>query len=317
MFGEPPATMTASGFADALELAARAWDLECSTARFTVAGTALIPADPSDGSTTVEIVHSGWETRGYQLTQAAVTEIRYETAQGRWFISDTDVFLNADTFDWTAANAPDLRAVLTHELGHALGIAHPCEHGSVNGEPDCATYSPTELPLMYPDYQSGAWTPRADDVAAACWLYPPDACATATCASGEYCNAGECSPIPMCATGDPCAYGQCSLAGETAGMCVVRGQDGAPCDQGNDCMSRLCLTSAHAGSYCTEACADDADCAGMQRCAMVGGAQVCAPLDVSGGCSVATATGAGRRSTGVALVGIALLAAYGRRRKRT
>ena len=65
------------------------------------------------------------------------------------------------------ATSYDLPSILTHEVGHFLGMAHSTEPCTVGGD-DC--------PTMNPFYTTGSDAYRsleADDVAGICAVYPP------------------------------------------------------------------------------------------------------------------------------------------------
>jgi len=105
---------------------------------------------------------------------------------------DADLELNSETYDFTAgaANGLDISDVITHEVGHFLGLSH----SNVSGA------------LMSKDYATVRLTSELfteDDVAAICAAYPPGAALA--------CPA---PPAP--------AYDECQLApGERAHNCKI------------------------------------------------------------------------------------------------
>lgn len=263
----------------ALVDATEAWTLPCADFQGVLVGPSGHAPDSSDGVTTIAVVRSGWTDRGYSPTQAANTEAVYEEHSNAVVLTDADVFINADTIDWSTGDL-DLRAVLTHELGHALfGLTHPCG-GSLG--PDC-TPAISAAAIMHPIYQVGAWEPRPDDVAGACSLTFEQPCEGLVCAADEYCDGQACVQAPSCADGERCE-GVCGLGGPTRDMCIDPGSQGAPCASGDDCAGRLCLT-ARAISYCTRSCTAADECTVDQVCRPVEGVLVCAP-PIQSGCSV-------------------------------
>lgn len=297
----------------AARLAAAAWEVGCTPLVLDLAGIAMADASPTDEITTIEVVLAGWRERGYAADRAAITEARYVETEWGWEIADADVLVNGDTIDWSARGAPDLRSVLVHELGHVLGIAHPCEHEGDGDVPLCEPEH-AERSVMYPDHAPDAYSLRAEDVEAVCTLYPRRECAAASCGPGTVCEVDRC--VPVCASGELCPSGVCAMGADLEGRCIAGRSEGAPCEVGNDCDSRLCLTSMHAGSYCTRACAGDAECPGAQACREVEGWRVCAPRAAPPAQSCAVSGGAASPPGWIVVLSLALVAQAGRRHGR-
>jgi hypothetical protein len=92
----------------------------------------------------------------------ALTTVTFGVDDGRIFEAYTEV--NSAQKQLTVAEPPpagsqayDLRAILTHEAGHFLGIAHATSMSSI----------------MYAYYQPAAVDLTPDDVTAICTVYPP------------------------------------------------------------------------------------------------------------------------------------------------
>jgi uncharacterized protein (TIGR03382 family) len=96
------------------------------------------------------------------VSTLALTTVTYGVDDGRIFEAYTEV--NSAQKQLTIADPPppggqayDLRAILTHEAGHFLGIAHATNTSAI----------------MYAYYQPGAIVLMPDDVDAICTVYPP------------------------------------------------------------------------------------------------------------------------------------------------
>ena len=113
------------------------------------------------------IWHSQWPPAG--VTDAyitkdmpAVTTVIYNTDTG--LIVDADIDLNAQDFFWTTTDdstkaATDIQNIMTHEIGHLLGLAHTDEKSAV----------------MYERTHQGELSKRtlhADDILGLCTIYP-------------------------------------------------------------------------------------------------------------------------------------------------
>jgi hypothetical protein len=135
-----------------------------------------------------------WQYRGIDGTLAK-TSVTYNDQTGE--IYDADIEVNAANNTVTITDDPpkveyDLQAILTHEVGHFIGIAH----------------SPDFDAVMFASYNPGSTSQRTltdDDRAAVCAIYPPNsgvACNTeprggfsATCEDPD--TGGLCSAAPL------------------------------------------------------------------------------------------------------------------------
>lgn len=133
-----------------------------------------------------------WRYRGIDGTLAK-TSVTYNDETGE--IYDADIEVNTAFNEVTITDNPaeiqyDLQAILTHEVGHFIGLAH--------SEQDTA--------VMYESYTPGSTSQRTltvDDVAAVCAAYPPN--------NGVACNAEPRGGFsPTC--DEPESAGGCSTA---------------------------------------------------------------------------------------------------------
>ncbi len=129
----------------------------------------------------VALVPSSWSATGRPVRAVGLTTTEFVSQTGR--IVKADVELNGDNFTFTdtTRGCPltieyDMRAVLTHEFGHLLGLDHTREF--VGNETD---------PTMAPEVaacESAKRTLEPDDRAGVCALYP------------SFKPAQPCSPLP-------------------------------------------------------------------------------------------------------------------------
>lgn len=309
---------------DALISALDAWQAPtCTGFRAAYGGLTGTPAAAGDGVSTIEVVAAGWLVRDLPPGRGATTDVQLarEAVSGHAEITEADVYLNFDEHEFSmgaaTVDALDAHAVILHELGHLLGLGHPCGD---SGAPACGDIDETSA--LFPIY-GGLRALSDDDRAGVCALYPGDVCVP-SCAEGSVCLRGmcvdtcsgsSCEPPPdgctdgscadeACLAESDCSHSVCSYFGVSTGRCVPPGSTGAACAHGEDCASGLCLASSQLGrSVCTRACTFEGECGVDQRCAAVADASVCAPLEPpAGGCSAASSR------TGHTGVGCVLLA---------
>jgi hypothetical protein len=192
-----------------LRAAASHWQTSCSYLALEIGDAVARGADSSDHVNTVSF-RTPWCVQGDPASESrcadpeaiALTNLSYVSAPGApddGKLLDADIELNAERY--TFATGPgtnprpgttveDLESVLTHELGHLMGMGHTC--GLVGGTEgldqdgarpprciDVPTLPPAEQSLivhsvMYPFAPPGQVNhqPSADDQAGLCAIYP-------------------------------------------------------------------------------------------------------------------------------------------------
>lgn len=200
----------------AVEDALAAWQKpECTSVKPRFAGWADEAPTPEDEVNTIGWI-SDWHAKDLPTSAPGNTDLAYRGSASAWHIAEADVLLNAEDFDWAELS---LTTVLTHELGHALGLNHPCEDGGADGAPNCAKATELETSsVMYPDYDPMRAALGEDDVAGICYLYPGsqecdggcgprgvciddrchETCGDAVCKADEACGAWGCAPANGC-----------------------------------------------------------------------------------------------------------------------
>jgi len=264
--------MSTDAIEEAVQGAFDAWkDVNCSTITFSFKGYKNF--DPQNGIH-VTFKENSWDPAVGDALAYSVSE-----SSGNGTISSNDVVVNAKDSKWSNSGAwgtNDLQGVLTHEIGHSIGLDHSREFTST------MFFSGGNLKLR---------TLEEDDEKGACFLYPSgaftkglpcDACdKSQECQYGycwsvggghSYCGAnctnnGQCPSGFECATLDNSVEKQCW---PTNGYCNQWGQNvglGDFCFGHEVCESGICLVtgdSAFCSKQCTSSnqCGQDMSCSG-------------------------------------------------------
>lgn len=261
----------------ALDASVDAWrGAACGALTIDVVRSRPTRARTGDGRVTVEWRDDDWASAGLSAQAAGTTDVVYQQAtSGDWEIVDADVHLNARHFTWSvdgdgeASGPRDVQAVLTHELGHVLGLLHPCDIGDDPEAPACDARPADAASTMSPIYSGLAQrTIGIDDAAGLCHLYGPSC--DPGCGPGQRCLDGMCAH--PCG-GDVCQRDElCTPEGCTVAVCRdARGPaarcGGAelrdPCDTDEDCNTGFCSSDAHCSQPCgaQDWCPDGLQCA--------------------------------------------------------
>ena len=211
------------------------------------------------------------------------------------FRAQADICFNGADHGWTTDGnfrdgQADVGSIATHEIGHFIGLDHPCDGGDGSAETNC---NGAERSVMTPVWNNEVFRrPLADDEEGLRSLYPADD-------SGSGCE-GPFGPGERCGCDDDCVTGllcvsqpdgdarcaapcradaadcgvgaTCVLsspgggADSAGGVCVAVVSDkpaGAVCNLGTECGSGTCSTLFSLGQrICVVACEKEQDCAG-------------------------------------------------------
>lgn len=198
-------------------------------------------ATTGDDGVNVVIFHDDvWPA---ELVPGAVAQT-VVTTDGSGFYGDADIHINGKDFRFSLDGAPgtlDLRSILVHELGHALGLGH----------------SNDARATMFASGSSLRWRSlENDDRDGVCSLYPGTGaagCDVAPCPAPYTCVAGACQRPK--ATGG--GRDVCAPCDRVSDACEAAGDDARCIDIG---------AGASAGRVCGRGCAVDLDCGAGFRC---------------------------------------------------
>jgi hypothetical protein len=316
---------------EALQSAASSWGVSCSTMRVEVQTSTSADVRPEDGINSVHWVDQGWAGLAQGLAQdpsvAAFTDVQLEkSTNGGWRIAEADIYLNAEAFSWSkqgGAGKLPIRQILLHEMGHVLGLLHPCGDADT---PACSSDPVFGQCVMNPVYSESRGMLSPDDVAGACFLYPvsctDDGCAKkgsgepcavdADCRPGLDCRAGVCFQ-GKAIVGAPCVSDADCASGACAGSCVDRCDRNADCETGatcnvdtrgvgrclgrvkgfgsacsaaEQCASGKCILDDANAGVCTVSCASSDSCPSGWQCGDDKVSHVCVPQPNLSSCAI-------------------------------
>jgi len=311
----------------ALEAALETWRAPACT-EVAIASVQLTerPASTGDGYSVVQWVADDWTKSGFDSEVPAITDLVYADVDGGQVIVEADIYLNAEHHEWTLdeeppAHARHLVAVLTHEVGHVLGLLHSCELDTDidPNAPLCGHAESLEPVSMHPAYNFDQISLESDDIDGICFLYPArsedvaDATGPFRFTQTTAIDGGVGLDIADVAR-------QSNCEGEPS--CIAQPADfGLPCDKGEpaQCSSGHCLDSFSGNAVCTRECRPGHACPHGWRCQNFDDRAVCVPSEPAGHCAVGSleVRDAESRSitfSGAIVVGCLLALRYRRRR---
>lgn len=180
---------------EAVRLAAETWNrvvAHCSYIKFNIKAPCRSSWSENDDEVSVQWVKDWRGRTGMPDSMSAFAEVWAVDAPGELddgAIVDADIWLNDQYYFSTGGEVPgiDLQSTMVHELGHVLGLDHPCLSTSIVEHPQPEDHLGRHLPrcdvapetirssVMYPITKVGQRPhrePTLDDVAGVCANYP-------------------------------------------------------------------------------------------------------------------------------------------------
>ena len=165
-----------SDFIGAAMEAAATWSAPSAntSVAITISSSSGLPAGAVfDHESTISFRTSSWDAPAYPASALALTTIW--TSGGRIIETDTEINAVDPRFHWAVlpddpavamlASQDDLQNALTHEMGHVLGLAHPCYLGVVPDPPALDNFGQPELgcsdPMLSSDVRAATMFPTA------------------------------------------------------------------------------------------------------------------------------------------------------------
>ncbi|MBX3185487.1 MAG: matrixin family metalloprotease [Labilithrix sp.] len=237
VLGATPSRDVGGEAAAELDVALRTWArVPCTAWRARYDGVRSVGA-ADDGINAVLFHDDAWPP---ELEPGVVAQTVVHT-DGSGDYRDADIHINGKDFRFSLDGRPgtlDLRSILVHELGHALGLGHSTDARAT----------------MFASGSGLRWRSlEKDDRDGVCALYPgagAPGCESVPCPAPLVCVAGACQrpfePRDVCS---PCA--------RVVDACEAAGDDARCVDVG---------AGENAGRVCGRACATDGDCGAGFTC---------------------------------------------------
>ncbi len=283
--------ISASTFVTASQNAAQSWtDISCSNmaidASQVFSGSNTIRwGDYQNSASRQEIFFVSEESDWYDATGSGAggtlgvtVSPWYSYGCNDRYFADSDILING--FIQGGWSSTTVEEVILHEMGHSLGLGHPCLIGYMGCPNSCVAV----MAASAGDYTS----PQQDDVNGLCALYPGVSGGLGSSCNGDFdCNSGPCIDYQgfsycsqTCTTDCPTGYSCRDISDGNGNVCTRNGRPaiGDPCT--STCEEGAVCVGADGSAICHEVC--DADvtniCSDGSRCVgFQGGGGACFP----------------------------------------